>query len=246
MLHGPLVKKLMLFALPIALSSILQQLFNSADVAVVGQFSTNQALAAVGCNAPVVSLIITLFTGIAVGANVVIAKYIGKGEKEKINDVIHTVLVFAFLCGVGIAVAGQFVAQPLLEAMKTPEDTIDLAVEYIRIYFAGMPFVMIYNFGSAILRSKGDTRRPLYCLIFSGIINVILNLVFVIYFDMSVSGVATATLIANAVSSVFIIKFLAAEEGEFRLYFKKLKIRKAQLSKILQVGLPAGVQGMVF
>lgn len=246
MLSGPLFKKLLIFALPIALSSILQQLFNSADVAVVGNFATSQALAAVGSNAPVISLIITLFTGISVGANVVIAKYIGKHDREKISDVIHTVLILAALCGVVLAVAGQFFAEPLLTLMDTPHDVMDLAVMYLRIYFVGMPFIMIYNFGSAILRSKGDTKRPLYCLIVSGGINVALNLLFVIQFNMSVSGVAVATVIANVVSSGFIIRFLMTEEEDFRLHLKKLKVNKHQLIKVLKIGLPAGLQGMVF
>ena len=221
MLNGSIFDKILLFALPLAISSILQQLFNSVDVAVVGRFASSEALAAVGSNSSVISLLINLFVGISVGANVVIANYIGQGKTEKIQDAV-------------------------LEIMGTPENVIDLAVLYLHIYFLGMPFLMIYNFGAAVLRSKGDTKRPLYCLIISGVINACLNLLFVIVFKLSVAGVAIATVIADGVSAVLIIYFLMNEEETIRLRLNKLKIKKSELIKVIKIGVPAGLQGVVF
>ena len=180
MLHGSLLNKILLFSLPLAASSILQQLFNSVDVAVVGRFASDQALAAVGSNSSVISLMINLFVGISVGANVVIANYIGQKDERGIKNAIHTVSVIALTSGCLLLVVGLLIARPILEAMDTPDDVIDLAVLYLRIYFLGMPFFMIYNFGASILRSMGDTKRPLYCLVAAGIINTVLNLLLVI------------------------------------------------------------------
>ena len=171
MLNGSIFDKILLFALPLAISSILQQLFNSVDVAVVGRFASSEALAAVGSNSSVISLLINLFVGISVGANVVMANYIGQGKTEKIQDAVHTVMIVSLISGVFLLVLGLMIARPILEIMGTPENVIDLAVLYLHIYFLGMPFLMIYNFGAAVLRSKGDTKRPLYCLIISGVIN---------------------------------------------------------------------------
>ena len=176
MLHGSLLNKILLFSLPLAASSILQQLFNSVDVAVVGRFASDQALAAVGSNSSVISLMINLFVGISVGANVVIANYIGQKDERGIKNAIHTVSVIALTSGCLLLVVGLLIARPILEAMDTPDDVIDLAVLYLRIYFLGMPFFMVYNFGASILRSMGDTKRPLYCLVAAGIINTVLNL----------------------------------------------------------------------
>ena len=164
MLEGPLVKKILLFTLPLAGSSILQQLFNSTDVAVVGRFSSSQALAAVGSNAPLINMLVLLFTGLSVGANVLIARYIGQNDRKKVSEAVHTVITLSLICGFLLLILGQVIAAPLLRLMNTPDDVIDLAATYLRIYFMGMPFVMLYNFGSAILRSVGDTSRPLYCL----------------------------------------------------------------------------------
>ena len=245
MLHGSLLNKILLFSLPLAASSILQQLFNSVDVAVVGRFASDQALAAVGSNSSVISLMINLFVGISVGANVVIANYIGQKDERGIKNAIHTVSVIALTSGCLLLVVGLLIARPILEAMDTPDDVIDLAVLYLRIYFLGMPFFMIYNFGASILRSMGDTKRPLYCLV-AGIINTVLNLLLVIVFKMSVAGVAIGTVVANMFSAGVIIYILRHEQGPFKLNFKHLRINRPELRKVLQIGVPAGIQGMVF
>ena len=208
MLEGPLGKKILLFTLPLAGSSILQQLFNSTDVAVVGRFSSSQALAAVGSNAPLINMLVLLFTGLSVGANVLIARYIGQNDRKKVSEAVHTVITLSLICGFLLLILGQIIAAPLLRLMNTPDDVIDLAATYLRIYFMGMPFVMLYNFGSAILRSVGDTSRPLYCLVISGIVNVLLNLFFVIVCDMSVAGVGIATVIADGISAGLVMMFL--------------------------------------
>lgn len=246
MLHGSILDKILLFALPLAASSILQQLFNSADVAVVGRYSGKEALAAVGSTGPVIGLLINLFVGFSIGANVVAAKYLGQDNRERVQKTVHTAILLAFLSGLFILVMGQIVVHPLLKIMSTPDDVMPLATLYMRIYFLGMPFIMLYNFGSAILRSIGDTRRPLLCLTVSGIINVILNLFFVVICGMSVEGVAIATVISNVVSSSLVILFLMKEKSYVRLYPKKLSINGRILGEIAGIGIPAGVQGMVF
>ena len=246
MLHGSIFRKLLLFALPLIASGILQQSFNSVDVAVVGQFASNQALAAVGSQGLVISLIINLFIGISVGANVVIAHYIGRKDEQGIQNAISTTAVIAATSGIFLLITGLVIAKPLLEALDTPEDVMDLAVLYLRIFSLGMPFMMIYNFGAAILRSMGDTKRPFYSLVIAGVINVGLNLLLVIGFKMSVAGVAIATVASNIVNAAIIICFLTHEKGIFRLKLKKLSVSKPELRKILQIGVPAGIQGMVF
>ena len=243
MLEGPLGKKILLFTLPLAGCSILQQLFNSTDVAVVGRFSSSQALAAVGSNGPLINMLVLLFTGLSVGANVLIARYIGQNDRKKVSEAVHTVITLSLICGFLLLILGQVIATPLLRLMNTPDDVIDLAATYLRIYFMGMPFVMLYNFGSAILRSVGDTSRPLYCLVISGIVNVLLNLFFVIVCDMSVAGVG----IANAISAGLVMMFLIRNEDEsIRVNPKKLSFKKKHLIMILKIGAPAGIQGMVF
>ena len=246
MLHGPLLGKILLFALPLAASSILQQLFNSADVAVAGRFAGYQAQAAVGVNSPVINLLINLFVGLSVGGNVVIANFIGQRKDHEIRSAVHTVVSLALISGFFLMGAGQAAARPILTAMGTPADTLELAVVYLRIYFLGMPFIMLYNFGSAILRSVGDTRRPLYCLTVSGVINVILNLVFVIVFHRSADGVAIATVLSNGVSAVMVVIFLLREEDPIRLDLKKLRLDKNILRRVIRIGVPAGLQGTVF
>ena len=216
------------------------------DVAVVGQFASSQALAAVGSNGLVISLIINLFIGISVGANVVIAHYIGRKDEQGIQNAISTTAVIAATSGIFLLITGLVIAKPLLEALDTPEDVMDLAVLYLRIFSLGMPFMMIYNFGAAILRSMGDTKRPFYSLVIAGVINVGLNLLLVIGFKMSVAGVAIATVASNIVNAAIIICFLTHEKGIFRLKLKKLSVSKPELRKILQIGVPAGIQGMVF
>lgn len=246
MLNGPLTSKIILFALPLAASSILQQLFNAADVAVVGRFAGNQALAAVGGNSSVINLLVNLFVGFSVGANVVIARYIGEGKSEKIQRTVHTVISMALICGLILAFLGNVVAAPLLKLMNTPAEVLPLATVYLKIYFGGMPFFMLYNFGSAILRSIGDTQKPLYCLIVSGIINVGLNLLLVIVFQLSVVGVAVATVTANGVSAGMILFFLVKSKESICVDLKKLTLCREEMVKIIKIGAPAGLQGMVF
>lgn len=246
MLNGPLFIKILIFALPLAASSLLQQLFNSVDVAVVGRFASSKALAAVGSNAPVISLLINLFIGISMGANVVISNHLGQRDEQSIRHAISTVTLVAAISGLLLMCIGIGVARPILELMDTPSDVLDMAVLYLRIYFIGIPFFLIFNFGAAILRSVGDTRRPLYILVVAGIINTVLNLIFVIGLGMSVEGVAIATAVANAISAAWIIQLLRKEPGAIQLQFKHLRIYKKELKRMLQIGVPAGLQGMVF
>lgn len=246
MLQGKLLPKLLLFALPLAASSILQQLFNAVDVAVVGQFASSQEQAAVGCNGPVINLLINLFVGISVGTNVAIANYIGQQHKERIKAAVHTSIVTAVFSGFLVMALGLLVAEPMLAWMDTPSEVMGYAVTYLRIYFLGMPFIMVYNFGAAILRSMGDTRRPLYCLVLSGVINAGLNLFLVIVFHLGAAGVAIATVISNVVSAGMVWRFLSREEEPIRLSCKDLRVSKPELLRILQIGIPAGVQSMVF
>ena len=239
-------KKILLFTLPLAGCSILQQLFNSTDVAVVGRFSSSQALAAVGSNGPLINMLVLLFTGLSVGANVLIARYIGQNDRKKVSEAVNTVITLSLICGFLLPILGQVIAAPLLRLMNTPDDVIDLAATYLRIYFMGMPFVMLYNFGSAILRSVGDTSRPLYCLVISGIVNVLLNLFFVIVCDMSVAGVGIATVIADGISAGLVMMFLIETKTSQSSQSKKTFIQKEHLIMILKIGAPAGIQGMVF
>ena len=208
MLSGNLLRKIIVFALPLIASGILQQSFNAIDVAVVGRFSSSQALAAVGSNGVIISIMINLFIGISIGANVVIANYIGRNNEKGIRKSIGTVAAIALISGLLLMVMGITLARPILEWMNTPDDVIDLATLYLRIFFLGMPFMMIYNFGAAVMRSMGDTRRPFYSLVVSGIVNTLLNLLLVIRFGMSVEGVAIATVVANIINASFIIYWL--------------------------------------
>ena len=246
MIHGSLWNKILLFALPLAASSILQQLFNSVDTAVVGRFASSQALAAVGSNSSLISLMINLFLGVSLGSNVVIAHYIGQGSEKNIKTAVHTAVLVAVLCGFFVLLFGQVIARPVLLLMGTPEDVINLAVLYLRIYLLGMPCIMLYDFGASILRSTGDSKRPLYALIAAGIINTILNLVLVIGFGMGVSGVAIATVISNMVSSGIVLYILLHEQDPIRVELGQLSIVPKELKKILVIGIPAGLQGMMF
>ncbi len=246
MIHGSLWNKILLFALPLAASSILQQLFNSVDTAVVGRFASSQALAAVGSNSSLISLMINLFLGVSLGSNVVIAHYIGQGSEKNIKTAVHTAVLVAALCGFFVLLFGQVIARPVLLLMGTPEDVINLAVLYLRIYLLGMPCIMLYDFGASILRSTGDSKRPLYALIAAGIINTILNLILVIGFGMGVSGVAIATVISNMVSSGIVLYILLHEQDPIRVELKQLSIVPKELKKILVIGIPAGLQGMMF
>lgn len=246
MLHGPLFMKILIFSLPLAASSVLQQLFNSVDVAVVGHFASSQALAAVGSNAPVISLMINLFLGVSMGANVIISNHIGQNDKQKIHDAVNTAGMVAIISGIALMIIGLLTAKPILVLMGTPPDVLPLAVTYLRIFFLGIPFFLIFDFGSAILRSIGDTHRPLYILVVAGIVNTILNLIFVIIFHMSVAGVAIATGIANVVSATLIIRLLIKESEPFRLHPREIEIKWGELKRMLMIGVPAGIQGMIF
>lgn len=246
MLHGSLLDKIILFAIPIAATSIMQQLFTSVDLAVVGRFDCKQAQAAVGSNGPLINLLLNLFVGMSVGANVVIANYIGQKKEEKIQDTVHTSMVVAFLSGIFLMILGILIAPPALVAMNTPPNVLKRAIEYLQIYFLGMPFLMIYNFGAAILRSVGDTRRPFICLLISGVVNAGLNLVLVIVFHMGVAGVAIATVISQVINAVMVWSFLVKEEGFIKVDYRKLRINGSELIKMVKIGVPAGLQGMVF
>ena len=246
MIHGPLAGKIFMFALPLAVSSMLQQLFNAADIAVVGRFTNAQAMAAVGSNGSVIGLMVNLFVGMSVGANVVVGTLLGANHREEISNAVHTILSVALLSGFLLLAAGNLIARPILTLMGAPEDVISLAVVYLRIYFCGMPGIMAYNFGSAILRSRGDSLRPFLSLTTAGILNVLLNLLFVIVCRLSVVGVALATIISNYVSGGMVLYFLMHEEDEFRLDLRKLRIQKRYLLKMMVIGIPAGLQGMVF
>ena len=246
LLNGSLWDKIFMFALPLAASNILQQLFNSADMAVVGRFSGKAALAAVGSNGSIINLLVNLFIGLSIGANVIIARQIGKGEKEKASKSAHTAISISVICGVIIMIAGLLIARPILELMGSPEDVIDLATLYLRIYFLGMPFIMLYNFGSALLRSIGDTKRPFVCLSISGVVNVILNLLFVIGFKMGVAGVGFATVISNMLSAGMVLYFLTHDESAVKIDRKKLCVDFSAIKEMAVVGIPAGIQNVVF
>ena len=246
MCNGPLTGKILLFAIPLILSSLLQLLFNAADMIVVGRFSGSEALAAVGSTGATCNLLVNLFMGLSVGANVVVAQGIGAQDFRLINRTIHTAILASLVGGFLLIFVGFFLSRPLLLLMGTPDDVIDLAVLYMQIYFMGMPVIMVYNFGSAILRAMGDTTRPLYFLAIAGILNIILNLVFVIIFKMSVAGVALATVISQVVSASLVVRSLTLLDGPYQLDIRHMFIDRASLKEMLRIGLPAGVQGTVF
>ena len=245
-IHGPLAGKLLVFAIPLMLSSILQLLFNAADVIVVGRWSGKEALAAVGSNTSLINLMVNLFVGFSVGTNVVVARDLGAGREEDVRDSVHTSIALSLVSGVVLMGLGLLLSRQMLELMGSPEDVIGLAAVYLRIYFCGMPGNMLYNFGAAILRAQGDTKRPLYFLTAAGIINVILNLVFVIVFHMDVAGVALATIISQYVSAILVLLTLMRDKGPLRVDLRALRLDMKVVRRILQVGLPAGFQGMVF
>jgi len=246
MLNGPLAGRLLLFALPLMASSLLQLLFNAADVIVVGRYAGKEALAAVGSTTSLINLFLNLFIGISVGTNVTVARDLGAGRSEDVGRSVHTSISLALISGIVLLIAGVTLSHPMLVLMSTPGDVIDLSTLYLRIYFCGTPASMLYNFGSAILRAQGDTRRPLYFLSAAGVINVMLNLVFVIAFDMSVAGVALATIISQYVSAILVIRTLMRDDGLLKLKWRQLCLDKQVVLRILRVGLPAGLQSLVF
>lgn len=246
MTSGPLFGKILLFSIPLMLSGMLQLLFNAADIIVVGRFVGESALAAVGSTGALINLITNLFIGLSVGTNVIAARAIGSDNKRLAHETVHTSVIFSVLSGIALAAIGIAVAKPVLLLMGTPDDVIDQAVTYMRVYFAGMPMCMLYNFGYAVMRAIGDTRRPMYYLIFSGIINVFLNIFFVTQIQLGVAGVALATIISQAISALLIIRCLCRLDGMCRLDLRKLRFHKNVLLQMVAIGIPAGLQGMVF
>lgn len=246
MCNGPLFGKMLIFTLPLMLSGILQLLFNAADVIVVGRFAGNEALAAVGSTGALTNLLVNLFIGLSVGANVLVARYYGAKAQDEVSQTVHTSVMISLLGGVFLAIIGIALARPLLLLMDTPENVIEHSVLYMRIYFLGMPIMLLFNFGSAILRAIGDTRRPLFYLTIAGIVNVCLNLWFVIGFHMGVAGVALATILAQCVSTALILRCLLQSDGCFRLQLSRLQINWDKFGKIAAIGLPAGIQGSLF
>lgn len=246
MCSGPILKKILIFSIPLMLSGVLQLLFNAADVIVVGRFAGSQSLAAVGSTTALINLLINIFIGLSVGANVVVARAYGGKRERDVSESVHTAIALSLVSGVLLIIMGLAFSRLLLEMMGTPDDVLDKAALYMRIYFAGMPVVMLYNFGSAILRAVGDTRRPLYYLSAAGVVNVLLNLFFVIYLHMDVAGVALATVISQAISAFLVLRALGQSEGGLKLELKKIKIYKNKMFQIFKIGLPAGMQGAIF
>ena len=246
LLHGSIWRKVLIFALPLALTSVLQQLFSAADVAVLGTFVGKNSMAAVGSNSPVLGLMINMFIGISVGANVIMSRFTGAQDKEGVGRAAHTAVILALFSGITIAIVGNIIANPIVDILGVPEDIAPLSVRYLRILFGGMPFIMLYDFESAIFRSQGDTRTPLICLALSGVVNVALNIFFVVVMRMDVEGVALATVLADALSAALLFYYLKKHEGLVRIHLNELKIDRRITKSILKIGVPSGMQGMVF
>lgn len=243
MINGNIAKKILIFTIPIMLSSILQLLFNTVDMIVIGKFAGDSSLAAVGSTSALINLIINLFIGVSIGANVVVSRAVGQQDLEKAQRAVHTAILFSLIAGGFLTVFGIFTARTWLELMGTTSDSIDKATIYLQIYFGGSIFNMVYNFGAAILKSVGETKRPLYYLMLAGIMNALLNLLFVISFKMDVAGVALATIISQGVSAILVIIYLMKRKGFVNLKLKKLRIYKKELIQMVLIGLPAGIQG---
>ncbi|PNT94279.1 MATE family efflux transporter [Clostridium thermosuccinogenes] len=246
MCNGPLFSKILIFALPIMAMNILQLLFNAADMVVVGQFTGREALAAVGATGSLINLIVNLFMGLSVGTSVIVAQDYGAGQPGAVSRSVHTSIAVSIISGLVVMILGLILCEPLLEMMGTPEDIIDLSVLYMKIYFIGIPAAMVYNFGAAILRAVGDSRRPMYYLIVSGIVNVIFNLFFVIVLHMGVAGVAWATVISQYLSLLLIMICLYRSDGSIRFMPRQMRIDAKKLKDIVKIGLPAGLQGLLF
>lgn len=246
MLRGPIAPRVLLFALPLALSSIVQQLIYSTNIAVVGHWGSSADMAAVGSNSPVVNLIINLFVGLSLGSGVVVANLIGQRDHEGLRRAVHTTAGVALAAGGLLTIVGVALARPILTAMGTPPEVMEAARGYLVVFFAGAPFLMVYNFGSAVLRSLGDSKRPLLCLLAGGVINIPLNIFFVASLHLGASGVALATNFANAVAAVLVTRYLCREPAPYTLHLRAIAINARQLLKIVQIGIPAGLQGVVF
>lgn len=246
MCNGPILSKMLFFAIPLMCSSMLQMLFNAADTVVVGRFAGDNSLAAVGSNASLIGLVTNLFLGLSIGANVLVARYYGAKREKELSETVHTAILLSIYSGIILTVIGCFGAKQILIWMQTPKEVLNLASLYLRIYFLGMTATMVYNFGSAVLRAVGDTQRPLYYLLGAGVVNVILNLIFVIELQMDVAGVALATVISQCISAFLVLRCLMHEEGGIRLIPGQLRIHRDKFAGILKIGLPAGVQGIIF
>ncbi len=246
MCEGPLLGKILIYTFPLMAAGILQLLFNAADMVVVGQYAGSDALGAVGATSSLINLLINVFMGLSVGANVAVAHYYGAKRYDELSKSVHTAISLSIICGIILLFVGFAFSKPLLEMMGTPEQILPLSVIYMQVYFAGMPVMLLYNFGAAILRAVGDTKRPLYYLLAAGVINVILNLIFVIGFGMGVAGVALATDISQIVSAALIVRCLMQMDGPCKLELKKLCIDRNETARIARVGLPAGFQGAIF
>ncbi len=246
MVHGPLLGKMIAFTVPIILTNMLQLVFNAADVIVVGNFAGKEALAAVGSTGSLINLMLGLFMGLSVGANVVVAHFIGAGEKKRLSTAVHTSIMIGLVCGLFVALVGFILCRPILQLMQSPEDVIDLAELYLKIYFLGAPASLVYNFATAILRAKGDTSTPMVILLIAGIINAGLNLLLVIPFGMGVAGVGIATIVSQYVSAFAVLFHMSRDTTEMRFELKKLAINPSVLGRIIRFGLPAGIQGIVF
>ncbi len=246
MTQGPIFFKLLRFSIPLIMSSILQLLFNAADIIVVGRYAGDNSMAAVGSTSSFVNLLVNFFLGLSVGCNVVAASFYGADKKEDVNRTVHTAILLSVFSGLILTLAGVFLSRNIMILMGAPEEVLPLACLYLRVFFGGVTATVIYNFGAALLRSKGDTKRPLYILLVAGVINVILNLIFVVFLGMDVAGVAFATVLSQCFSAVCVISILCREEDSFRLNFRKLKIHADIFIRVLKIGVPAGLQGIIF
>lgn len=246
MCNGSIMKKLLIFTIPLIFSSVLQLLFNAADIVIVGRFAGDIYMGAVGSTSSIINLLVNFFIGLSIGANILVARYLGAKEKEDLQQTVHTAMAISVISGIILAIIGFFLAPCILTLMNASKEMFEYSVTYLRIYFLGMPAMMVYNFGASILRASGDTKRPLYYLTTAGVVNVALNMIFVIGFDMNVAGVALATTISQCISACLIIRSLMKEESDIRLEIKKLRIHNDKFIKILRNGLPAGLQGILF
>lgn len=246
MCSGPILSKMLRFSIPLMCSSVLQLLFNAADIVVVGRWAGDNSLAAVGSNTALIGLLTNLFVGLAVGANTLAAKYYGARDRDELHRVVHTSILLSILSGLILAVIGVLGARTILVWMQTPDNVLGLAALYLRIYFLGMPATMVYNFGAALLRAEGDTQRPLYFLSLAGVVNIVLNLFFVIVCHLDVAGVAIATVISQCISAALVLRCMVKDTGPLHLDLKKMRLHPKTMRQILQIGLPAGFQGILF
>lgn len=246
MCNGPLFGKIISFAVPLLLSNLLQLFFNAADIMVAGRFAGTEALAAVGATASLINLMLNLFIGLSVGVNVLAARYFATANKKSMQDLVHTTLPFAVLGGFALIILGFFIARPVLLAMDTPSEVIDQAALYLKIYCCGMPVALLYNFGNAIFRAVGDTKRPLYYLAISGVVNVVLNIFFVTQLHMGVAGVALATVISQVLSAALLMQSIIKTDSIYKFEIKKISIKAKPLLQVISIGLPAGIQGCLF